>query len=72
MLDGIDGSFASSAARGGERRVRGDSVRISVLPHQTITSRSSRCSALSVDVFPQLVGELALVRARLTSGRRAA
>ena len=50
MLDGIDGSFASSAfSNAATDWCAGDSVRkISVLPHQTSTSRSSLLSALNL------------------------
>ena len=49
MLDGIAGSFASSPfSNAASDWCAGDSVRkISVLPHQTITSRSSLLSALN-------------------------
>ena len=50
MLDGIAGSFCSSAcSKLSIVACAGDSVmKTSVLPHQTITSRSSLLSALNV------------------------
>ena len=66
MLDGIDGSFASSA----RSKLAIDwcaslsVMKISVLPHQIMTRRSRLLSFLNLlDVGDHLLGEVALVLA---------
>ena len=68
MLDGIAGSFCSSArSKLSIVWCAGDSVtKISVLPHQTITSRSRLLSALNFRMSAiDLLGEILLVLALL-------
>ena len=68
MLDGIAGSFSSSArSKLSIVACAGDSVmKTSVLPHQTMTSRSSLLSRLELpDVGDDLLGEILLVLALL-------